>query len=155
VRLAVVIRRSDSKSLSGKQVHAIVTRRLRRIDRFNFFESFAMFMGKAQLVELGLKNILTSKYGYDDETIERWSLGRVVRELRKKGLRQDFVHLMEELQEYRDYIAHEMLANDALLQRLAGSDARRIASKRLSRGLYLVEQAIVVHDFLFGQSRQP
>ena len=38
-----------------------------------------MFMGKAQLVELGLKNILTSKYGYDDERIERWSLGRVVK----------------------------------------------------------------------------
>ena len=114
-----------------------------------------MFMGKAQLVELGLKNILTSKYGYDDERIERWSLGRVVKELRKSGLRQDFVHLMEELQEHRNYIAHEMLANDALLRRLAGGGAHRIASRSLSRGLYLVAQAIVVHDFLFGESGQP
>ena len=150
-----MITRGDSKSLSGKQVHAIVARRLRRIDGFNFLESFAMFMGKAQLVELGLKNILTSKYGYDDERIERWSLGRVVKELRKSGLRQDFVHLMEELQAHRNYIAHEMLANDALLRRLAGGGAHRIASRSLSRGLYLVEQAIVVHDFLFGESGQP
>jgi hypothetical protein len=59
-----------------------------------------MFMGKAQLVELGLKNILTSKYGYDDERIERWSLGRVVKELRKSGLRQDFVHLIEEFRRW-------------------------------------------------------
>jgi hypothetical protein len=89
----MVIARGDSKSLSGEQVHTIVARRLPRIDGFSFLESFAMFMGKAQLVELGLKNILTSKYGYDDERIERWSLGRVIKELRKCGLRQDFVHL--------------------------------------------------------------
>ena len=109
-----------------------------------------MFMGKAQLVELGLKNILTGKYGYDEERIESWSLGRVVKALRESGLRQDFVHLMEEFKEHRNHIAHEMLANDALLRRLAGGGARRIAWKSLSRGLYLVEQAIVVHDFLFG-----
>jgi hypothetical protein len=52
-------RRRGRKSLSQKQVHAIVMRRLGRIDGLSFLESFAMFMGKAQLVELGLKNILT------------------------------------------------------------------------------------------------
>ena len=148
-----MITRGDSKSLSGKQVHAIVARRLRRIDGLNFLESFAMFMGKAQLVELGLKNILTSKYGYDDERIERWSLGRVVKELRKSGVAAGFRPLDGRVtSNYRNYIAHEMLANDALLRRLAGGGAHRIASRSLSRGLYLVEQAIVVHDFLFGES---
>ena len=138
------------KTFSGKQVHAIVARRLRRIDNLSFLESFAMFMGKAQLVELGLKNLLTGKYGYDEERIERWTLGGVVSELRKRGLRRDFVDLVAELKEHRNYIAHEMLVNDALLRRLAGRGAQRIAWKPLSRGLYLVEQAIVVHDFLFS-----
>jgi hypothetical protein len=59
---------------------------------------------------------------------------------------------MEELKDHRNHIAHEMLANDVLLRRLAGVGARRIAWKSLSRGLYLVEQAIVVHDFLFGEA---
>ncbi|WP_271528965.1 hypothetical protein [Bradyrhizobium sp. CCBAU 25338] len=144
------IKRGNRQSLSGKQVHAIVARRLRRIDRLSFLESFAMFMGKAQLVELGLKNLLTSMYGYDEERIERWTLGRVVKELGERGLRQDFIQLMEELKERRNYIAHEMLANDALLRRLAGVGAHRLAWKSLRRGLYLVEEAIVVHDFLFG-----
>lgn len=148
---AEMITRRGRKSLSGKQVHAIVMRRLRRIDGFSFLES-SMFMGKAQLVELGLKNILTDKYGYDEEKIERWTLGRVIRELRDCGLRQDFIHLMEELKERRNYIAHEMLVNDALLRRLAGRGAQRIAWKSLHRGLYVVEQAIVVHDFLFADS---
>jgi hypothetical protein len=62
-----------------------------------------MFMGKAQLVELGLKNILTSKYGYDEERIERWTLGGAINELRKRGLRQDFGHLLEELKQSRNY----------------------------------------------------
>jgi hypothetical protein len=143
--------RGKRKTLSGKQVHSIVARRLRKIDGFSFLESFALFMGKAQIVELGLKHILISTYGYDEERVERWTLGRVVNELRERGLRQDFVQLMEELKERRNYIAHEMLVNDALLRRLAGSRAQRIAWKSLHRGLYVVEQAIVLHDFLFGK----
>ncbi|MBB4261466.1 MULTISPECIES: hypothetical protein [unclassified Bradyrhizobium] len=138
------------RSLSGRQVHAIVARRLRKLEKLSFLESFAMFMGKAQLVELGLKNLLMRKYGFDEERIKRWTLGRVVKELGERGLRQDFIHLMEELKGSRNYIAHEMLANDALMRRLAGAGANRIAWKSLRRGLYLVEESIVVHDFLFG-----
>jgi hypothetical protein len=44
-----------SKRLSPKQLHARVTKRLRKSDSLNFLESFAMFMGKAQLVELALQ----------------------------------------------------------------------------------------------------
>ncbi len=148
----MVITRGE-KSLSPKQIDAILARRLRKYDKFSFLESFAMFMGKAQIVEMGLKNILMDKYGYDEERIERWALGRVIKELRECGLRQDFVGLMEELKEQRNYIAHELLANDALLRPLAGKSAQRFAWKSLSRGLYLVEYAIVVHDFLFGERR--
>ncbi len=139
---------SGPKSLSFKQAHAIVARRMRKYEKFNFLESFAMFMGKAQIVELGMKNILTAKYGYDDERTERWTLGRVITELRGCGLREDFVGLIENLKDRRNYIAHEMLANDALLRRLAGRGAHRIAGKSLSQGLYVVETAIVVHNFL-------
>jgi hypothetical protein len=91
-----------------------------------------MFMGKAQLVELGLKNILTSKYGYDDERIERWSLGRVIKELRKSGLRQDFVHLMEELQEHRNYIAHvgQRCAPAKISRRRRASHCVKVAQPR-------------------------
>ena len=71
------ITKGKKTRLSGKQVHAIVARRLLRMDNLNFLESVAMFMGKAQLVELGLKNILIREYGYDDEQIKRWTLGRL------------------------------------------------------------------------------
>ena len=67
-----------------------------------------------------------------------------------RGLRQDFIAFTKDLLEYRNYIAHEILADDALMRRLVGSSAQRFAWKRLSRGLYVVESVIVVHDFLFG-----
>ena len=114
-----------------------------------------MFMGKAQIVELGLKGLLVRQYGYDSEQIEKWNLGQTIRELRKRGLRQDFVGLIEELNEYRNHIAHDLLADEALMRRWIGSsNAQRFAWKRLSRGLYWVEMAIVVHDFLFGNEAQ-
>ena len=80
-----------------------------------------MFMGKAQLVELGLKNLLADKYGYEEERIERWTLGRGVKELQERGLRPDFIVLLEELKEHRNYIAHEMLLVYVLLRKLAGN----------------------------------
>src|SRR5262249_59306015 len=108
-----------------------------------------MFMGKAQLLELGLKKIhLMGKYGLEEEKIKNWSLGHVIAELKKRECRGDFVGLLEELKERRNYIAHELLADDAIMQKMIGSRAKRFAWKSLSHGLYQVEQAIVVHDFL-------
>jgi hypothetical protein len=137
-----------AKQLSGKQVHARVVSRLRKANKLNFLESFAMFMGKAQVVEFGLKKILMSKYGYKEEKIENWPLGAVIKELKKLGLRRDFIALVEDLKERRNYIAHEMLADDAIMRKLAGAKAQRFAWKSLEHGLYAVEQVIIVHDFL-------
>jgi hypothetical protein len=141
-------RMKKPKRLSGKQVLATVTRRLQRTEKLNFLEHFAMFMGKAQVVELGLKKILVRKYGYKEEKIENWPLGAVIKELKKLGLRRDFIALVEHLKEHRNYIAHEMLADDAMMQKLAGAESRRFAWKSLERGLFSVEEGIVVHDFL-------
>jgi hypothetical protein len=139
---------SKSKRLSPKQLQFRVGNRLRKYDNLNFLESFAMFMGKAQLVELSLKKILTIKYSYDENRIERWTLGATIKELEKCGLRKDFIMLLKELNKHRIYIAHELLADDALMKKLVGSKAQRFAWKSLERGLYAVETVIFVHDFL-------
>ena len=141
-------RMKKPKRLTGKQVLAKVTRRLQKNEKLNFLEHFAMFMGKAQIVELGMKKILVSKYGYKEEKIENWPLGAVIKELKKLGLRPDFIALVEKLKEHRNYIAHEVLADDAMMQKLAGAKARRFAWKSLERALFSVEEVIVVHDFL-------
>jgi hypothetical protein len=106
-----------------------------------------MFMGKAQLVEMALKNLLITKYDYTEGRIERWTLGQLVKELKTLGLRRDFITLLEELTHYRNHIAHDLLLDFALTGRLVRG-AERLSLKPLARGLYMVEQTIVVHDFL-------
>jgi hypothetical protein len=44
-----------------------------------------------------LKRILVNKYGYKEEKIENWPLGAVIKELKKLGLRRDFIALGREL----------------------------------------------------------
>jgi thiamine phosphate synthase YjbQ (UPF0047 family) len=45
----------------------------------------------------------------------KWTLGRTTTELEKNGLREDFINLLRSLVEYRNYIAHELLFDDALI----------------------------------------
>jgi hypothetical protein len=107
-----------------------------------------MFMGKAQLVEMALKNLLMTKYDYSEQKIERWALGRLVKELKTLAFDQISLRCLEELTHYRNHIAHDLLLDYALMQRLTGSKAHRLSLKPFERGLYMVEQTIVVHDFL-------
>jgi hypothetical protein len=137
-----------SKRLTQKQLNSRVVKRLEKTDKLSFLENFAMFMGKAQLVELALKHRLVNKYGYDEGKIERWTLGTAIKELEQCGLRRDFIALLRELNEHRRYIAHDLLAHDALLKKLTGLEAHDLAWRSLQRGLYAVEAVIVVHDFL-------
>jgi predicted ferric reductase len=137
-----------SKRLSSKQLNARVFKRLRKTDNLSFLEHFAMFMGKAQLVEMSLKKILADRYHYDEDRIERWTLGTTIKELEKCRLRKDFIVLLKELNEHRVHIAHNLLSDDALMRKLAGSEGQSFARKSLKRALYAVEAVIVVHDFL-------
>ena len=107
-----------------------------------------MFMGKAQVLEFGLKQLLIRLFQYQDHEIERWTLGRATRELKDRGLRPDYVALLEDFVDYRNYIAHEYFADSALLRRLLRGRIGRLDYKYLERGILKVEEAIVVYDWL-------
>lgn len=53
------------------------------------FECFALLMGKAQILELGLKNLLARLCLIEPGKMEKWTLGRVANELESKGFRGD------------------------------------------------------------------
>ncbi len=109
-----------------------------------------MFMGKAQALELALKHLLVRLYDYDFDQLERWTLGRVVRELKDRGLRADFVALLASLVKRRNFIAHELLASAAVFRQLVGrrNHIPRFIRRPLDHGIYEVEQVIYVHDWL-------
>jgi hypothetical protein len=127
--------------LNATDIRRGTERGLRKYEGLNFFEQFAMYIGVAQLLEISLKQILERKYGYDIDSIEKWTLGRVASELKKKGLREDFFQLLDPVVVDRNYIAHNLLASDILFNSFTKS--KNIYTKerrRLARAIYELEQ---------------
>jgi hypothetical protein len=137
---------SDPK-LSGEQIAAAVAERLKKYDRLSFLEHFAMFMGVAQILELSLTGLLHRRFGVDLETMERWTLGRIAKQLKENGLRADFVTLLQSVVDYRNYIAHELLANEAILRSLLAGDSARFELRQLEKGTYELEQLMYLYEW--------
>ncbi|MEN0036051.1 MAG: hypothetical protein AAGC78_03245 [Cellvibrio sp.] len=133
-------------SLSGEEIKKRVLQKLDNYKGLNHLENYAMFMGKAQLLEFALKSLLTRKYNVPDESMEKWTLGRVKNELRDKGVRPDFIVFLESVVDHRNYIAHEFLANIAITQSMANFSDRKLYGD-LFRATYELEQIIILHDW--------
>lgn len=144
------MKENKNKILTPKKLQSKIIKRLESVGKMNFMEQYAMFMGKVQVVEAALKGLLGRKYGYDSERMERWTLGRVIRELKERGLRPDFIYNLEELLEYRNIIAHDLLAYHAITRSLLGRKSKGFSWpwRFLTKGLYRVEYTIQVYDFL-------
>jgi len=128
-------------------IQKVVSKRMKKYEKLNTLEHYAMFMGKAQILEFGLKSLLVEKYGFDHDRVERWTLGWTTKQLKKNGLRPDFIYFLERVAEYRNYIAHEFLANDAMLKSLLGGDSGMMELKHLIKGTFELEQIIFMFDW--------
>ena len=104
-------------------------------------------MGKAQVLELGLNRLLARLYENGADEMENWTLGRTTNELKKKGLRADLIFLLESVVEYRNYMAHELLANEAMMRSLLDGDGGMFEMRRLQKGIYELEQIVFLHDW--------
>lgn len=141
-------RKSKQPILSARQVSDRVFRRLKKYQKLSSLEQYAMFMGMAQVLELGLKSLLIRLFNYDPDRIQKWTLGRTTRELKDCGLRGDFIALLEDFIDYRNYLAHEYLANEALLRSILRRAPGRLARKHLEQGIFKIEEAVVIYGWL-------
>ena len=133
--------------LEARDIQDQVRKRLKKYKKLNALEQFAMFMGMAQILEAGLKNLLVRRYKYEPEKMDKWTLGKTTSELKASGVRKDFVALLESVVKYRNHIAHEFLANDAILRSLLGGDSGRLELRELEKGIYELEQILLLHDW--------
>ena len=138
--------KSDKPYLERHEIIDAVSHRLEKYKNLNSLEFYSMFMGKAQVLEFGLKNILVQRYGYDPKKIQRWTLGTVRKELEKSGLRSDFISLLKSVVEYRNYIAHEMLVNQSIIRSISEGDCFTSDQRYLEKGMFELEQIIFLHD---------
>jgi hypothetical protein len=134
-------------SLNAEEISEGIRDRLEKYKSFNILEHFAMFMGMAQVLEFGLKRLLSDRYGVELERIEKSTMGQTVRQLKDGGLRPDYIALLESVVEYRNYMAHEFLANDAMLRQLLGGGSGRLEIRNLEKGTIELEQAIFLYDW--------
>ena len=109
-------------------------------------EQYAIFMGKAQILEFGLKGLLARKFNLQPEEMERWTLGRTKNELRDKGLRPDFIKFLESVVDHRNNMAREFLINTEITRSIVNFSDRKLYGD-LFRALYELEQIIILHDW--------
>lgn len=126
-----------------------IDKSMKRYRNYNFLESYAVFMGRAQAVEWGLKRILRRKYRLGDRRLDRMTLGGAIGELARRGMRPDFIGVLRELNKVRNNMAHEFLLNFSLMisidRRWAGSHSHM---RSLSRAMFEAERSIHVFDHL-------
>jgi hypothetical protein len=136
----------NGPSLTGEEIQNLVREKLKTYENLSVLEQYAMFMGKAQILEFGLKGLLTRKYEVPSESMEKWTLGRVKNELEQRGLRPDFIAYLNSVVDYRNYIAHEFLVNNAITQSIADFSERKLFGD-LFRAIFELEQIIILYDW--------
>ncbi|ELR8757067.1 hypothetical protein PXV26_004419 [Escherichia coli] len=143
----------DNNTLGGQEFHDKIFAGLKIYNGKPFIERFGLFMGKAQLLEFGLKKILVSLPGYNlpEKNLERLSLGQTRVELEKLGLRTDYNDFLKSFTRQRNTMAHEFLANFSLMQQLMdGAELIHPFERELTHACFAVEQLIILFDFING-----
>ena len=74
-------------------------------------------------------------------------MGRTINTLAETGLRPDLIEFLKSVCDYRNYIAHEYLANVVLLRDLIGPKIGRLEAKHFEKGVYELEQVVVLFDW--------
>ena len=143
----------ENDTLGGKELRDKILAGLEIYEGKPFLERFGLFMGKAQLLEFGLKKILESLPGYNlpEGKLEILTLGQTRVELEKLGLRADYNAYLKSFKDQRNTMAHEFLANYALTQQiLDGAALIRPFERELANTSIELEQLIILFDFING-----
>ena len=133
--------------LTPKDISNILSERLERYKDLNLLETFSIFMGKCQLLEIALKNLLIMKFNKDKNTLTNSTLGKTKGILEQAGLRKDFLVLLGNLKDKRNYIAHELLANEMLVNEILGHNKSTMEERILLKAVHELEQVIIVYDW--------
>ena len=129
----------------------IQTQISKKLDQYlgrSFFECFSLLLGKAQILEFGLKTLLSRECSISQNAIEKWTLGRVTNELEIIGIRGDYIVYLKRFVVQRNYIAHEMLANNAAFRSMAGNISERFEFSQIRQPIIDLEHLLIVYDLL-------
>ncbi len=136
------------KGLDGGEVFKEISKRHKKIYKdATIFSLFGHFMLKEQLVEQNLKQLLANNYDYEFDKLQRHTLSGLIRELESKDVREDFIFKLRNLNEYRNYVTHELLIDEAMNMAM-GLHLKRGVWRTFEHALFSVEQVLVVYDWI-------
>jgi len=136
------------EQLSGEEIQNEVFRLMEKYNEKSFLEQFAIYLGTAQILEFGLKKLLISLFNATEEDLERKTFGQTRAELEKCGLRADYTELLKEVVSDRNYAAHELLSNNALLSSFNVTFSENMQFKELKHFIYRLERAVFIFDYI-------
>lgn len=137
----------DSPKIEASDLERQIMTGLAIYEKRSSLECFALLMGKAQILEYGLKNLLTWSCSIDCHEMEKWTLGKVAKALESKGFRGDYVTLLNDFVKHRNYLAHEMLVSNAIFRSIAGKISERFEFKQFQQPAFDLERLLILHDW--------
>lgn len=137
-----------SSEIQPNDLHKAILKNLEQYKSRNVLECFALLFGKAQILEFGMKNLLKRESAIPHDKIDRWALGTIATELAKAGIREDYIAYLRAFTKERNYIAHEMLANNAIMKSIASNMSSHSEFKQLFHPSYNLERLLIIHDWL-------
>ena len=138
---------TEEPVLTPEEINDQIYVKLKDYKKLSVLEQYAMFIGKAQILELGLKQLLFRNFDVPINDMEKWTLGQKKKKLEEKGLRSDFIALLEEVVDYRNYMAHEFLVNNAITQSLVNFSDRKLYGD-LFKAIHTLEYLMIVYDWI-------
>lgn len=137
----------DKEELSGDDIQNEVFRRMEKYDHKSFLESFSIYLGTTQILEFALKKLLQERFSVSEAEIEKLTLGQARARLESVGVRSDYTELLKQVVKDRNHAAHELLANQALIDSLGAKFSERMQLKELKHFIFGLERAVFLFDY--------
>jgi hypothetical protein len=137
----------EKDELTSHDIHEEVLKRAEKYNNKSFMETFALYLGTAQILEFALKKLLESLFNIPLEETERSTLGQTRARLEQCGLRNDYTELLKIVVKERNHAAHELLANQAILNSFDVPFSEHMQFKELNKSIYNLERAVFLFDY--------
>ncbi|MGP1206067.1 hypothetical protein ACJ8J6_05155 [Serratia sp. CY47279] len=142
-------------TVGSEEIQRRVKERLKAYEDKSILESFGLYMGNAQILELGLKGLLVRKCGYsdDDENFQRLTMGQTKDKLIEHNFRPDFTEHLKSVVKWRNKMAHEFLSNFSvtnqfMLQTIGKTFSEHRTFRDLFNAAYVLENSILFFDWI-------
>lgn len=147
---------SDYELIMSKQeVHyeditKLLKQRTEKYKEKSFIEKYALYMGMVQILELQVKQILLSKFGFETEKqfekLEKMTFGQAVKCLKNNHVRPDIIHLLEHNRDNRNDMAHSFLSQTVISTSL-GFSLESIEVRQLDKYIHELENVILFWEW--------